>query len=145
MVDRRRSSPPTPLPRTASAEAQEANEILRAIFSAMIDAGMSQAEFAEKIDLSERTIEKWRSSSALAGDAKGPGLLLIIKALHALGLELDVREVGEDSKRFPLSVRTDLAELERHRTRSKLTDKEWQERNAREIEDARRKGLLTDD
>jgi transcriptional regulator with XRE-family HTH domain len=132
------------LPHTADKESRAANEILRAIFSAMIDAGMSQAEFAEKIDLSERTIEKWRSSSALKGDAKGPGLVLIIRALHALGLELDVRAIGEGSKRFPLSVRTDLAELERHRARSKLTDKEWQERSARQIEDARRKGIPTD-
>lgn len=143
MRDRRRSLPPKVL-EGASADVQAANEVLRAIFLAILDAGLTQAEFAEKVCLSERTIENWRASSALTGDTKGPGLLLVSRALDALGLELDVR-AKSDRKRFPLGVRNAVAEDERLRIARGMTVKAWLEEHSRWVDGRRRMGLASDD
>lgn len=145
MTDRRRSAPPEPLSPDAAPELQDANEVIRALFGAMIDAGITQADFAERIGLSERSIEKWRAPSAFEPGARGPGIVHVIRALHALGLEMNVQPLGGRKNSFPLAFRNSLREMERDRLRRKETMAEWAARADRFKEDARRKGLLADD
>lgn len=145
MTDRRRSAPPAPLPPDAAPELRDAGEIIRAVFSAMIDAGMTQADFADRIGLSERSIEKWRAPGALDDGARGPGLVHVIRALHALGLELDVQPRGGRRKAFDLMTRNAQAEIERDSLRRGESLSDRAARFERLETDARRKGLLTDD
>lgn len=143
MIDRRRSAPPGELPHDAAPERRQANEIIRALFGAMIDAGITQADFAERIGLSERSIEKWRAPAAFVEGARGPGIVHVVRALHALGLELDVRPKG-GRKTISLSVRNGIAETERDRLRRNESLAEHQARWAALRADAKRKGIPTD-
>lgn len=144
MTDRRRSAPPRELPHDAAPDLRQANEVIRAVFGAMIDEGITQADFADRIGLSERSIEKWRAPAAFAEGARGPGIVHVVRALHALGLELDVRPKG-GRKAIPLAVRNGLAEIERDRRRRNETSAEHTARFDRLREDARRKGYLRSD
>lgn len=140
-----RSSAPASLPREAPDDLRAANEIVRAIFSAMIDQGIPQGEFAERIGVAERTIEKWRSPRAFAEGAQGPGLVLVVRALHELGLSLDVLTKADRKRgRFPLSMRTDMAEMERDRLRRGETHSERALRIEKFAAEERRKGTLRD-
>ena len=143
MSDRRRSSPPPAL-EGAPAEVQGANEVLRLIFLAMFEAGFTQAEFADRIGVSERTIENWRAPTAMRADQKGPGIILLSRALHALGYELDVRPI-DDPKRFPLSFRNAVVEDERKRVARGKSEAEWRKEHEEWAESRRRMGLVPDD
>lgn len=149
MRDRRRSEAPLPLPTSSPAEHRAANEVIRAVFSAMIDQEVSHAEFAERVQITERTLDKWRSPALFHERTEGPGLVLVLRALHALGLTLDVRPIPghrvRSKARLPLSVRNDLAQIERDRLRRGETLSDAQERLERVKNDAQKKGLLRDD
>ena len=144
MTDRRRSAPPSELPHDAAPERRRANEIIRALFGAMIDQGITQADFADRVGLSERSIEKWRAPDAFDEGARGPGIVHVVRALHALGLELDVR-TRDRKNAIPLEVWNRVTEVDRDRRRRRENPEEWQARLDRTVADARRRGSLTDD
>ncbi len=141
MTDRRRSATPRELPFDAAPDLRQASEIIRAVFGAMIDEGITQADFADRIGLSERSIEKWRAPDAFAEGARGPGIVHVVRALHALGLDLDVRPKG-GRKAISLAVRNGMAEIERDRRRRHESPAEHEARWRAIEEDARRKGYL---
>ena len=142
MGDRVRSSPPPRLPAETPAEVAEAHDVIRFIFSAMIDAGLSQAEFARLMGVSESTIENWRNPKKFEGDPRGPGLVHIARALRVLGHRLDVRRALERKGRFSPGLRTDLAEIKRDRIRRGESFDEWRARTERIADDARRRGQI---
>ena len=144
MVNRTRSSPPPQLPTGTAPEIVEAHNVIRFIFSAMIDSGYSQAEFAQLVGVSESTIENWRNPKSFEGDPRGPGLVHIARALRVLGHHLDVRCNKERKGRFSPGIRADLAEIDRDRARRDESWEEWQKRMQRFEEVALRDGNPTD-
>src|SRR4051812_12095025 len=113
-----RREAPVSLPFSFSEEYRDAREIIRAIFSAMIDRGISEADFAERIGITQRSLQNWRSPKQLRNEGEGPGLVLILRALHALDLSLDVIDNSPErkSKRLmTLRLRNDFEATEREK------------------------------
>jgi transcriptional regulator with XRE-family HTH domain len=139
-----RREAPTSLPFTFSEEYREAHEIIRAIFSTMIDRGISENDFAERIGISKRSLEKWRSPTHLRNEGKGPGLVLILRALHALDLSLDVIDNNPERKRkrlMTLRLRNDFAATGREKRLRGETHEQYSVRIQRMAEERRRMGM----